>query len=85
MEGNILHFRISNSKPDQPAPTLEKRTGIGLENVKKRLAILYPGKHKLQLEDTDGIYSVKLEVCLTEYLIQESRPDIYSTREIHKN
>jgi sensor histidine kinase YesM len=83
MEGDVLHFRISNSKPDQPASSPEKRTGIGLENVKKRLAILYPGKHKLEVEKTDGIYSVRMEICLTE--IHENRSDIYSTREIHKN
>jgi two-component system, LytTR family, sensor kinase len=38
--------------------------GIGLENVKKRLALLYPSKHHLEIEQTDHRYSVNLEIKL---------------------
>lgn len=36
--------------------------GIGLENIKKRLDLVYPGRHRLQISNEDGIFSVKLEL-----------------------
>ena len=32
------------------------KTGIGLENVSKRLKLIYPGKHSLAIEKKDGIF-----------------------------
>lgn len=43
----------------------EKLTnGIGLQNVKKRLKLLYPNAHKLDINDTDNSYSVHLKMKL---------------------
>lgn len=42
----------------------DEKSGIGLENVKRRLELLYPGKHQLQIDDKDGEYFVKLEIDL---------------------
>ncbi len=36
--------------------------GIGLGNVKRRLELLYPGKHELNIVDTDTLFSVKLKL-----------------------
>jgi two-component system, LytTR family, sensor kinase len=36
--------------------------GIGLENIRKRLELVYPGRHHLQISNEDGIFSVKLEL-----------------------
>jgi hypothetical protein len=38
------------------------RSGIGIENAKKRLNHLYPGKHNLSIEKKDGYFSVELKV-----------------------
>jgi len=38
--------------------------GIGLENVKKRLQLLYPGKNMLNLEEEKEKYSVNLDINL---------------------
>ncbi|HVX50320.1 MAG TPA: hypothetical protein VHB48_09180, partial [Chitinophagaceae bacterium] len=36
--------------------------GIGLANTKRRLELLYPGRHLLDIEDTNGLFTVNLEL-----------------------
>jgi len=36
--------------------------GLGLTNVRKRLAILYPGKHELVIDDSHGVFKVVLSI-----------------------
>lgn len=58
---NDIHFVISNSKSPKYADILNAgHGGIGLENLKKRLQLLYPDKHKLGLFETPDIYKVEL-------------------------
>ncbi len=38
--------------------------GIGLENVKKRLQLLYPEKHLLKITESDNLYSAFLSLSL---------------------
>jgi len=38
--------------------------GIGLENVKKRLVLLYPDRHELNIEDKENWYKVYLKIDL---------------------
>lgn len=62
-KGDILHFEVENSKTDQ-APQRGKASGLGLENVKKRLHILYPEKHELSVKKDDHIYKTTLIISL---------------------
>lgn len=56
-----IRFTISNSKQSQPADRLNgHHGGIGLENLRKRLDILYPGKYLLRLDDLTEQYTVNL-------------------------
>ncbi|MBB6324748.1 hypothetical protein FHS59_000363 [Algoriphagus iocasae] len=36
--------------------------GIGLENLKRRLELTYPGEHSLQITQKNGIYTLVLEI-----------------------
>ncbi len=58
---------IKNSKPQAVKPQINKNKsgGIGLENVKRRLKILYPDKHILKINDASDTYHVELEINLT--------------------
>jgi LytS/YehU family sensor histidine kinase len=38
--------------------------GIGLDNIKKRLQLLYPGRHKLAIVEKDSVYAVELKLML---------------------
>jgi len=60
-----LHFVLQNSKPLQISagqPISEYKGGIGLKNVKRRLEILYPGKHELMITDQKDRFDVDLTV-----------------------
>jgi len=63
IEDQVLHFNLSNSKPTVMAETAVTR-GLGLGNVKKRLAIVYPATHSLTINEDVMSFSVSLEIPL---------------------
>ncbi len=56
-------FKIINSK-SKKIVSKDNVGGIGLENVKKRLRILYPEKHEFFIEDNKTSYSISLKLIL---------------------
>ena len=62
VKNNVLHFSVVNSRPS--VVTTSKRTGMGLENVRRRLQLLYPNAHVLKIEDTEKEYRVDLRIEL---------------------
>ncbi|MFH6602568.1 sensor histidine kinase [Maribacter algicola] len=62
-DNGMLEFKCENSfQPHGNTQNLSK--GIGLQNVKKRLQILYPSAHELSINENDGLYSVILKMQL---------------------
>lgn len=57
---NELEFTVKNPIFINPADITKKTSGIGIENVKKRLEILYPNKHNLKIENSGKYYLVRL-------------------------
>ena len=53
-------FMIENSM--DPFRQNQADGGFGLANVKKRLELLYPGKHALSISETSNIYRVDLTI-----------------------
>jgi hypothetical protein len=65
MEGNKVEFRCSNSlNRKSNAESADKYSGIGLENVKKRLNLLFPNRHDLQIVTSGNEFNVHLEIDL---------------------
>jgi LytS/YehU family sensor histidine kinase len=56
--------RVGFSIENRMAPFREKPRGggFGLPNVKKRLELLYPGKHVLKIGETGSVYRVELTI-----------------------
>ena len=63
MKDDELNFRIENPIL-RKGESLKKHPGVGLENVKKRLHLLYPGRHFLKIWDSEGIFLVELLINL---------------------
>ncbi len=61
--GNTLRLTVENSRTGE-APRKKNASGLGLENARKRLEILYPGRHELLVEKTDTIYKTTLTITL---------------------
>lgn len=62
VESAVFYFQMTNSKPSMNT-TLDRK-GLGLENVRRRLNLLYPNSHKLEIEDTEKAYYVNLSIDL---------------------
>lgn len=62
--GNII-FDLRNSKPSDLIRNPAKQ-GIGLENLRRRLALLYPDKHTLEIKDEPKQFIVKLIIGINE-------------------
>lgn len=56
---NTIAFSASNSKPCI-APAFVEKGGIGVENVKKRLEILYRNNYELNISESEQDYRVEL-------------------------
>jgi sensor histidine kinase YesM len=60
---NVLYFECVNSKPG--VRHLGKHSGgLGLSNVRRRLQLLYPGTHVLEINDQPTEFTVKLKIDL---------------------
>lgn len=61
-EKNRLIFEIKNKVNRQFNEIKDSASGIGLNNVKRRLELLYPDNHRLTINDGTEFYVVHLEI-----------------------
>ena len=64
-ENGFMTFICKNSYQEQ-SNTASLSNGIGLENVKKRLNLLYPETHTLQISNSNYLFKVEMSVDLNE-------------------
>ncbi|HKI90331.1 MAG TPA: histidine kinase [Draconibacterium sp.] len=64
MEYDLI-FEIENAKGDAPSVSDSNYKGLGIENVKKRLDLIYSGKHELKIGNSENTFKVLLKVPLT--------------------
>ncbi|MBO0951985.1 sensor histidine kinase [Fibrella forsythiae] len=61
--GKDLHLLVFNQKVRVSDATAAS-SGIGLTNTKARLQLLYPGRHKLEIQDEPASFTVNLYLTL---------------------
>lgn len=61
LTGSELYFHCRNNYKKRPT---QEYSGIGLDNVRKRLLLLYPGRHTLTVTDKAAIFDVVLTLNL---------------------
>ena len=62
VSGQKLIFNCVNTDYSSIRKMEMEISGIGLENVKRRLELVYPGKHRLKINKEDGKFMVNLEI-----------------------
>jgi len=58
---DVLKMEVNNNKISANNDTIGK-SGLGITNAKKRLALLYPNRHDLSISETDQTFNVTLKI-----------------------
>jgi sensor histidine kinase YesM len=59
-----LQCEVRNNKGQKDPVEVDGRKGIGIENTRKRLEILYPGNHDLKIQEDKDSFQVILNINL---------------------
>ncbi|MGZ5222159.1 MAG: sensor histidine kinase [Chitinophagaceae bacterium] len=65
LQGKQMHMKLLNGKINEPKKA-EQPLGIGIQNVEKRLNLLYPGKHDFLITDDQEVFIVNLKIELDQ-------------------
>lgn len=74
--GYQMCMKLLNGKSKESR--VQKSTGIGLKNVQKRLALLYPGKHELTITNGEEVFIVNMKL---ELLFLQEKQKIQNNKE----
>jgi len=66
-------YRVANSKVARADKTTDEKSGIGLQNVQRRLDLSYPGRYHLEVEEDDQQYCVQLDLTLSDHELPHRR------------
>jgi hypothetical protein len=60
-----LLFSCSNSKPQMPNKHASQEGGVGMQNVKRRLQLIYDKRYRLDIDEQSDTYNIQLEIPLS--------------------
>jgi Histidine kinase len=64
VEKQVLHLNVLNNKVEKEINSDDK-SGLGIENTKHRLQLIYPDKHLLSIDDNPTTFNVSLHIHLS--------------------
>ncbi|UJH91662.1 histidine kinase [Antarcticibacterium sp. 1MA-6-2] len=70
---NTLTFKVENPREKKIANGLEEPGGIGLPNVQKRLQLLYPDQHRLDIKKTEDVFTVEMNITNLHTQVHERK------------
>jgi len=67
VEGDELHLNVQNSVDPGfvPVPSAKRKGGLGLENARQRLDLIYPGQYELKINKSLDNFETDLTIELT--------------------
>lgn len=65
IQDNKLRLIVRNSVVKRLDP-FKSESGIGIKNIRRRLDLLYPNEYSFDIDETDNIFTIKLEIDLKE-------------------
>ncbi|MEM6965336.1 MAG: histidine kinase [Bacteroidota bacterium] len=65
VEVGVLDLKVKNTFEELGSPD-KKFGGLGLQNVQRRLTLLYPQHHKLVIKNDENFFTVHLQIQLTQ-------------------
>ncbi|MES2376989.1 MAG: histidine kinase [Bacteroidota bacterium] len=60
----LMHFKVTN-KVSPMDVSKDNNSGIGISNVKRRLVILHPDKHNLEIVNEGDVFTIDLSIYLS--------------------
>lgn len=63
---NMLYFRVANKFNKNADEIKDKTSGIGLQNVQRRLNLIYGNRYSLLINDIDNWFTVSLQINLQQ-------------------
>ena len=83
IEKDLLEFKLTNNKPEHNNESTGKK-GIGLNNVKKRLQLLYPETHSLNIIETEMSYDVFMKIALNSQEEKSKEDSVLHIKEAYE-
>jgi sensor histidine kinase YesM len=62
MNSDFLWLKVVNSVPAEKKDEQPEKEGIGLKNVQRRLELIYPGQHDLQIRPEGNLFTVECKI-----------------------
>ncbi len=79
-ENGVFTFNLSNSYSKEKISAIDG--GIGLQNIQKRLELIYPGAYNLNISQQEEIYAVKLTMQLSPQQEPATRSEVDFTHSL---
>ena len=65
-DGKQLVFKTENNIALREKTNSGENGGIGINNVEKRLQLIYPEQHSLEYGEEDGVFRLELKIELSK-------------------
>jgi two-component system sensor histidine kinase AlgZ len=73
INGTECIYMVENSRIAQASKAMGEKSGIGLQNVQRRLDLSYPDQYQLKIDEQPDRYVVELTLKLTNYELSDHR------------